>query len=42
MVSEEVVKKAVETLKGFSPEVLDEALKEIPGIAPLRHQNQNM
>ena len=30
MVSEEVVIKAVETLKGFSPEVLEEAIKEIP------------
>ena len=32
MVSEEVVKKAVETLRGFSPEVLEAAIQEIPDV----------
>lgn len=41
MVSEEVVLKAVETLKGFSPEVLAEAIKEIPGMNVMKDNNQN-
>ena len=41
MVSEEVVVKAVEALRGFSPEVLSEAFKEIPGIADRLKHNFN-
>lgn len=41
MVSKEVVIKAVETMKGFSPEVLEEAIKEIPGMNVVKDQNQN-
>lgn len=42
MVSEEVVVKAVEILKGFSPEVLEVAIKEIPGMGEaLKHNFQN-
>jgi hypothetical protein len=43
MVSEEVVKKAVETLKGFSPEVLVEAIREIPemGEALMHNYQEN-
>ena len=42
MVSEEMVKKAVETLKGFSPEVLVEAIREIPEMGEeLKYNQQN-
>ena len=42
MASKEEVAKAVETLKGFKPEVLEEAILEIPEMWRLRGNNINV
>jgi hypothetical protein len=41
MVSEEDVKKAVETLRGFSPAVLKAAILEDPDVVPAWFDNNN-
>ncbi|MCK4431661.1 MAG: hypothetical protein KAW19_10230 [Candidatus Aminicenantes bacterium] len=41
MVSREVVEKAVETLKGFSPEVIKEAVRGISELSGVMADNNN-